>query len=199
MLVTPTESTVPPGGVVLLYLSTQSQRDTFHLVSEATHARAPVTPRALTAFVFAIEIPRDASAGRHAIEVTRAARGSSPYTPGTVVVGGTLPNRTLAAPSGRLVFRESPGRWSPSQSASLVLSTPAPANVAVVFRWTDAHGEHGNARWLTSGEEAVAVGSGHCGTSPFGSTVPAPGASFDVAFVDARGVLGPWAPFVLTR
>lgn len=199
VLVTPTDATVAPGDVVLFYLSTEARRDTFHLVSESTHARLPVTPRAITSFVYALEIPRQATPGRHAIEVTRAARAGSPYTPGTVVVGGTSSSRALPAPRGRFVLRESPGRWAPSVAAELVLDAPAPTDVGVVFRWTDAHGEHGNAAWLLSGRVASATASGHCGTYPFGTVVPAPGAQIDVAFVDARGALGPWATLTVAR
>jgi hypothetical protein len=200
LLVTPTGSTVPAGGVVLVYLSTDAEPYQFVLVAEGTQTRVPMTRRAITSRLYALEVPATTSPGAHAIEARRPDRGSGgPYSPGAIVVGGSLPTASLVAPRGRIVVRETPGRWSPNRSASLVLQHPAPSDAAVVFRWTDAGAEHGNARWLVAGEDAVMVASGHCGTYPFGTTVPSRGQHVEVAFVDARGALGPVTTLVVGR
>lgn len=200
LLVTPTGSTVPAGGVVLVYLSTDAEAYQFVLVAQGTQTRVPMTRRAITSRLYALEVPAATSPGTHAIEARRPDRGSGgPYSPGAIVVGGALPSASLAAPRGRIVVRETPGRWSPNQSASLVLQGPVPSEAAVVFRWTDASGEHGNARWLVAGEDAVMVASGHCGTYPFGTTVPSAGQRVEVAFVDARGTLGPVTTLAVGR
>jgi hypothetical protein len=124
--------------------------------------------------------------------VHRAARGSAPWTPGTIEVGGALPTAALPAPRGRFSTTTGPGRWAPTQTLSFVLEGTPPPESAVVFAWTQAGASQGNVRWI-SGGTAVLMGSGHCGMSPYGASFPPAGTSIRVAFVDARGTPGPWS------
>lgn len=202
VLVTPTGSQVPPGGVVVLYLSADAEAYRYALVPDGTQTRIPLTRRALSPRVYALEIPASAAAGPHTIEASRPDRGSGgPYSVGAIVVGGALPTRSLPAPRGRLTLRESTSeRRGTSRSIELSLASP-PSDVAIVMRWAGGEGAagSGNARWVIAGEEISMVHSGRCGTGPFGASVPGAGARVEVAYVDARGVLGPWASLVVER
>ncbi|MBX7197514.1 MAG: hypothetical protein K1X94_36045 [Sandaracinaceae bacterium] len=199
LLTTPTGATVPAGGSLLMYLSDTAMHTGIGLEPEGGGAAVSLARRELAPHVFALFVPAQTPAGRYAVVARAAGRQQqAPWTAGQITVGGTLVTRTLPTPSGRLELRSSPGRWAPNQSVVLALSTPAPPDVGVVFRWTDAGTTFGSARWVGA-EELSPVASGHCGTYPFGTRVPTAGTTFEVAYVDAQGVLGPWASLTVGR
>lgn len=194
MLVTPTGSRVPGGGSILLYLSSDAVRDRVVLARPTDATEIALERTELAPHVFALRVPAATAGGTYEVRVHRAAPPgrSAPWSPGTIEVAGASPTQALAAPRGHFTTTSSPGRWAPSQTLSFVLDGPAPPDTAVLFAWTQGGASQGNARWI-SGGTAVLMGSGHCGMSPFGATFPPAGTSIRVAFVDARGVPGPWS------
>lgn len=198
MLVTPTGSRVPAGGSILLYLSSDAVRDRVVLARPSDANELSLERTELAPHVFALRVPPGTVAGTYEVRVHRAAPPgrhggeTAPWTPGTIEVAGALATGPLTAPHGHFTTTSGPGRWAPTQTLSFVLDAPSPPESAVVFAWTQGGASQGNVRWI-SGGTAVLMGSGHCGMSPYGATFPPAGTAIRVAFVDARGVLGPWS------
>jgi hypothetical protein len=193
MLVTRMGSRVPAGGSILLYLSIDAAHDRIVLARAGDTNELELERAELAPHVFALRVPPSTAGGTYEVRVHRAApRGqSAPWTPGTIDASGAAPTATLEAPRGHFTSTSGPGRWAPTRSISFVLDGPAP-EAAVVFSWTQGRAAQGNARWISNGA-AELMASGHCGMSPFGATFPPGGTPIRVAFVDARGALGPWA------
>ena len=192
MLVTASGAHVPAGGSILMYLSSDAVRDRIVLARSGDTTELALERTELAPHVYALRVPAGTAGGTYEVRVHRAVRGTAPWTPGSIEVSGALPSAALTAPRGHFSTTSSPGRWTPSQTLSFVLEGAAPPEATIVFSWSQGGASQGNARRVTDGA-AVLMGSGHCGMSPFGATFPPAGTPIRVAFVDARGVLGPWA------
>jgi hypothetical protein len=189
-LVTPPLAEMPPGAGFVLRGS--------EAVSEAVTLTGPatltLTGTEIAPHVLRFVLPQSLAPGRYDIASTY--RGGAPASVGGVEVTPAAPAMPAptTAPTGRLTHTTSPGRWSPSHSVSLTLTTAAPTGIAVVFDWTMPGGGHfGSIAWVNAdSREAELGGSGHCGGYPYGATLPTRGTTVRVAFIDERGQMGPW-------
>lgn len=198
-LVTPSGATVAPGGAIVMYLSRDAVQQRIALVRDGTSTELVPARRELAPHVFALDVPSDTPPGLHDVRVTptdaQRARGRAAYETGTLTIGGAISAAPLPAPRGHLRLGSSRGRWGPSRSVAFVFDGAPPAGAGIVFSWTDASGPHGNASWISPATQPAMVAEGHCGITPFGTSVPVVGTDVRIAYVDLAGRLGPWASF----
>jgi len=211
-MITPDGSTVAPGTAFVMYLSSWAEQQSIQLVAEPASSTAPangprpivpppppieLTRTLLAPHVYALQVPAGAPLGPRVVLVTPSreelARGAPAYAVGHVTLGTAPATTPLPAPRGRIRVAISPRRGR-SRRAELHLDTPAPSGTGVVFAWGAPGREVGNASWIQAGQLPAMVSERRCGIYPHGSDMPASGTAVRVAFVDARGRLGPWAP-----
>jgi hypothetical protein len=209
-VVTPDGTTIAAGDGFVMYLSSEGEQATITLVAETPSGAASNTPaapaavqlgrRALAPHVWVMEVPSSVRPGPYAVwsspSPAEVARGVQAHRIAGLIIGTPPATTPLPAPAGHVSIMGSGGRGS-GPSAQLVLTTPAPSDVGVVFEWTGRRGTHGSARWIHAGNPVAVMSQGRCGIAPFGAELPAAGTSIRAAFVDVRGHLGPWATLVV--
>ncbi len=211
-MVTPDGSTIAPGTAFVMYLSSRAEQQSIQLVAEPASSTAPsngprpivpppppieLTRTLLAPHVYALEVPAGAPFGPRVVQVTPSreelARGASAYAVARVTLGTAPATTRLPAPRGRIRVATSASFRGQSRRAELHLDTPAPSGTGVIFAWGAPGHELGAAGWVQAGQLPVMVSEGRCGIYPHGTDIPGSGTAVRVAFVDARGRLGPWA------